>query len=80
MEAAHDYPVTPNLLDQCFAAAAPNRSWVADIPYVQTEEGWLYVAVLLDRYSRRVVGVERSGRDLVITAGSARSTSKTVTP
>jgi transposase InsO family protein len=46
----------PNLVGRDFAPAAPDRLWVGDITYVPTDEGWLYVAVLLDAYSRRVVG------------------------
>jgi putative transposase len=45
-----------NLLDRQFAADAPNKKWVADFTYIWTAEGWLYVAVVLDLYSRRVVG------------------------
>ena len=46
----------PNLVARDFAAPAPNRLWLGDITYVPTWEGWLYLAVLLDAYSRRVVG------------------------
>jgi len=45
-----------NVLDRQFDAPAPNRKWVADFTYIWTAEGWLYVAVVLDLYSRRVVG------------------------
>ncbi len=45
-----------NLLDRQFEAAAPNRKWVADFTYIWTAEGWLYVAVVIDLYSRRVIG------------------------
>jgi len=45
-----------NILDRQFDAAAPNRKWVADFTYIWTAEGWLYVAVVLDLYSRRIVG------------------------
>ena len=45
-----------NVLDRHFDAPAPNRKWVADFTYIWTGEGWLYVAVVLDLYSRRVVG------------------------
>jgi putative transposase len=48
--------VAPNLLDRQFAAQAPNSKWVADFTYVWTAEGWLYVAAVLDLFSRRVVG------------------------
>jgi transposase InsO family protein len=46
----------PNLLNQDFSAPAPNRKWVSDITYIDTAEGWLYLAVVLDLFSRRVVG------------------------
>ena len=45
-----------NLLDRQFMADAPNQKWVADFTYIWTAEGWLYVAVVLDLYSRRIVG------------------------
>lgn len=52
----HRRPVAPNLLDRDFSPAAPNRRWVADITYLPTAEGWLYLAAVLDLYSRKVVG------------------------
>lgn len=52
----HSLPVAPNLLDRQFAAPAPNRVWLADITYIPTGEGWLYLAVVLDMFSRLVVG------------------------
>lgn len=48
--------VAPNVLDRQFSATAPNQKWVADFTYVWTMEGWLFVAVVLDLYSRRIVG------------------------
>ena len=48
--------VAPNVLDRTFEAAAPNRKWIADFTYVWTAEGWLYVAAVIDLFSRRVVG------------------------
>ena len=48
--------VAPNVLDRQFTASAPNQKWVADFTYIWTAEGWLYVAVVLDLYSRRAVG------------------------
>jgi putative transposase len=48
--------VAPNRLDRSFDAAAPNRKWIADFTYIWTAEGWLYVAAVLDLFSRRVVG------------------------
>jgi putative transposase len=55
-------PVADNLLNQCFEVAEPNRVWASDITYIPTQEGFLYLAVVLDLYSRRVVGWGMSGR------------------
>ena len=52
----HDYPVAPNVLDRDFTAEGPNQKWLADITYIPTDEGWLYLAAVLDLYSRRIVG------------------------
>jgi len=58
----HKLPVAPNLLGQNFAASNPNEKWASDITYVWTEEGWLYLAVVMDLYSRMVVGWSMSER------------------
>lgn len=52
----HGLPVAPNLLEQRFTASAPNQVWLADITYVPTGEGWLYLAAVLDLATRKVVG------------------------
>jgi len=52
----HTLPVAPNLLAQNFEADAPDQKWVSDITYIWTDEGWLYLAVVLELYSRRVIG------------------------
>ena len=52
----HNLPVAPNILQQNFNAPAANRVWVSDITYIWTDEGWLYLAVVLDLYSRAIVG------------------------
>lgn len=52
----HAHPVADNLLKRDFTATAPNQKWVGDITYIPTEEGWLYLAVILDLFSRRVIG------------------------
>ena len=52
----HRHPVAPNSLDRQFAVTQPNVAWVGDITYVWTLEGWLYLSVIIDLYSRRVVG------------------------
>jgi putative transposase len=54
-DSAHQYPVVPNTLNRQFAVAHPNQVWAGDITYVWTVEGWLYLAVVLDLYSRRVI-------------------------
>ena len=51
----HHQPVASNLLDRDFTADKPNRKWVADITYVPTDEGWLFIAAVLDLFSRRIV-------------------------
>ena len=51
-----------NLLAQNFSANAPNQKWAGDITYLWTDEGWLYLAVVLDLYSRRVIGWAMSER------------------
>lgn len=61
-DSRHSLPVAPNLLNRDFKAGAPGRKWVADITYVHTLEGWLYLAIILDLYSRLVVGWSMSGR------------------
>lgn len=55
-DSGHGKPVAPNVLDRQFTADAPNRRWVADITYIPTCEGWLYLAGVLDLYSRKIVG------------------------
>lgn len=58
----HAVNIAPNLLDQDFSADAPNQKWAGDISYIWTSEGWLYLAVILDLYSRRVLGWAVSNR------------------
>lgn len=58
----HNLPVAPNLLQQDFSASAPNQKWVGDITYLHTDEGWLYLATVIDLYSRRVIGFAMSER------------------
>ena len=55
-DSTHDYKVSPNLLDRQFTVAQPNKVWAGDITYVPTAQGWSYLAVVLDLFSRRVVG------------------------
>ena len=58
----HAFPVAPNLIEQDFSAERPNEKWDADISYVWTREGWLYLAVVIDLFARRVVGWAVSDR------------------
>jgi transposase InsO family protein len=70
-DSAHTQPVAPNLLDRDFAADGPNQKWGVDITYIWTTEGWLYLAIVLDLFSRRIVGwavSERITKELAITA------------
>jgi len=58
----HDEPIAPNRLAEAPKATAPNQLWVADITYIETQEGWLYLAAILDLYSRKIVGWAMSER------------------
>ncbi len=58
----HGEPVARNVLQQNFAATAPNQKWGVDISYVWTAEGWLYLAIVLDLFSRRIIGWQMSDR------------------
>jgi len=55
-DSQHGYPVAPNRLNRDFQATRPNEKWLADITYIPTAEGWLYLAVILDLFSRKIVG------------------------
>ena len=61
-DSKHNYPVAPNLLDRQFDVETPNTAWGGDITYLWTDEGWLYLAVIIDLFSRRVVGWSLSSR------------------
>jgi putative transposase len=58
----HKLPVAPNLLNQDFTADAPCRAWVADITYIHTSEGWLYLAASMELYNRKIIGWATSAR------------------
>lgn len=65
------HPVAPNLLQRDFVAERPNQKWLSDITYIPTQEGWLYLAAVLDLFSRRIVGwamSERMTGDLTVAA------------
>jgi len=55
-DSGHDLPIAGNHLDREFAADAPNQKWVADITYLRTRQGWIYLAAVMDLFSRRIVG------------------------
>jgi putative transposase len=55
-DSRHDCPIAPNLIDRNFVATTPNRIWLADITYIETDQGWLYLAAVMDLCSRRIVG------------------------
>ncbi|WP_097514153.1 IS3-like element ISEc16 family transposase [Escherichia coli] len=59
---AHGLPVLENLLEQDFSASGPNQKWAGDITYLRTDEGWLYLAVIIDLWSRAVIGWSMSPR------------------
>ena len=70
-DSKHNLPVTKNVLNREFSPSAPNQAWGADITYLWTQQGWIYLAVVIDLYSRRVVGWSidrRMNKALVIRA------------
>lgn len=70
-DSEHGWPIAPNIIDQDFTATAPDQKWGVDISYVWTREGWLYLAVVIDLFSRRVIGWavgDRLHRDLALAA------------
>jgi putative transposase len=70
-DSKHTLPVAPNRLEQNFVTQRPDQTWTADITYVATAEGWLYLAIILDLYTRQIVGWamrERMTKELVIDA------------
>jgi putative transposase len=69
----HELPVAKNILQQNFSASAPNQKWVGDITYLWTQEGWLYLATVIDLYSRMVVGWAMSERMTADLVGNALS-------
>jgi transposase InsO family protein len=55
-DSRHDHPIAPNVLERDFVATAPNQKWLADLTYVRTDEGWLYLALVIDLFARKIVG------------------------
>ena len=68
----HPHPIAPNRLDQDFEATAPDQKWACDLTYIWTDEGWLYLSVVLDLFSRRVIGWSMS-EDLKADGGVAEA-------
>jgi putative transposase len=67
----HPFPIAKNMLNRSFSTAEPDKAWVADITYIPTHQGWLYLAVVIDLFSRRVVGwsmAEHMQTELVLSA------------
>ncbi len=62
-DSSHQLPVAPNLVRRNFEASAPNEVWAGDVTFISTAEGWLYLAVLIDLFSRRVVGSAMSDKN-----------------
>lgn len=63
--------IAPNILNRCFTVAKPNEVWIGDVTFLATRTGWLYLAVLLDLYSRKVIGwsmSDRNNKQLVLSA------------
>lgn len=70
-DSKHNFPVAPNVLNRQFRIVRPDQAWVADITYLPTAEGWLYLAAVMDLHTRMIVGWamdSRMTRDLVISA------------
>jgi putative transposase len=70
-DSAHGGLIAPNMLDQDFEATGPNQKWGVDISYIWTAEGWLYLAIVLDFFSRRIIGwsvSDRLKKDLALSA------------
>ena len=70
-DSQHALPIADNILDRNFTATEPDQAWVADITYIETHQGWLYLAVVLDLFSRKIVGwsmADHMRTDLVLTA------------
>jgi putative transposase len=55
-DSKHDFSISPNLLDRQFSVAEPDKVWAGDISYIATDEGWLFLAAVIDLFCRRVVG------------------------
>jgi transposase InsO family protein len=79
----HEFPVAPNLLERKFDVNAPDTTWVGDITYIWTARGWTYLAVIVDLFSRRVVGWsigDNMRTELVLKALKMARNQRNVTP
>jgi putative transposase len=76
-DSRHDHPIAPNRLAEAPVPRQPDQIWVADITYVPTDEGWLYVAGVMDRWSRRVVGLAMAGHLRTELVGAALHQART---
>lgn len=65
-DSKHSFKISPNILDRNFKVTAPGQVWVSDITYIPTEEGWLYLTIVMDLYDRKIIGWAMSGQ---MTAG-----------
>ena len=82
-ESNHPNPIAPNVVQRQFTPSAPNEVWAGDVTYIATDEGWAYLAVLLDLYSRRVVGWAMSATndtELALTAFYRAVRGRTIVP
>ena len=82
-DSTHAFPIAPNLLERNFAAEKPDRAWAGDVTYIATNEGWLYLAIVLDLFSRRIVGWSMSRLNdtaLVLDALHRAATTRRPTP
>ncbi len=70
-DSKHDDPIADNVIQQDFEATGPNQKWGSDITYIPTDQGWMYLAVVLDFYSRRVVGWAMGANPTAALAGKA---------
>jgi putative transposase len=80
-DSRHNGPIAPNLLARDFRVSEPNRAWVTDVTAIATKEGWLFMAAILDLYSRRVVGwATSSSNDTVLALDALQTALKTRKP
>ena len=76
-DSKHSQPVAENYLNRKFNVNEPNQAWVADITYIYTQEGWLYLATIMDLYSRKIIGWSLRQINQGISHGSTGYGSKT---